>query len=81
MESLFLTRDEAPSLWSESIDSQALDYERTNPREYQIVRTHTGDTIWVQEPASPDQEQYPVQDPHLNNKQNKNTNPTISRQD
>ena len=29
------------SLWSGSTDSKAIDYERINPREYQIVRTHT----------------------------------------
>ena len=31
MESLFLTRDQALSLWSGSTDSQTLDYQRTNP--------------------------------------------------
>ena len=32
------------SLWSGSTDSKTLDYQRTNPREYQIVRTHTKET-------------------------------------
>ena len=36
--------DQAPSLWSGSTDSKTLDYQRTNPREYQIVRTHTKET-------------------------------------
>ena len=35
------TGDQALSLWSGSTDSKTLDYQRTNPREYQRVRTHT----------------------------------------
>ena len=46
-ESSFLTRDQAPSLWSVSTDFKTLDYQRTNPREYQIVRTDTNKTIWI----------------------------------
>ena len=34
-------QDQALSLWSGSTDSKTLDYQRTNPREYHIVRTHT----------------------------------------
>ena len=41
VESSFLSRDQALSLWSGNIDSKTLDYQRTNPRECQIVRTHT----------------------------------------
>ena len=52
VESSFLTRDQAMSLWSQSIDSKALDYQRTIPREYQIVRTHTKETTWIQDLAS-----------------------------
>ena len=37
------TQDQALSLWSGSTDSKILDYQRTNPREYQIVRIHTKD--------------------------------------
>ena len=44
VESLFLTRDQALSLWTGSTDSKTLDYQRTNPREDQIVRTHTNET-------------------------------------
>ena len=63
MESSFLTKDQALSLWSGSTDSKTLDYQRTNPREYQVVRTHTKETTWIQDPASPDhQHQYLVQD-------------------
>ena len=36
--------DQVLSLWSGSTDSKTLDYQRTNPREYQIVRTHTKKT-------------------------------------
>ena len=61
MESSFLTRDQALSLWSGSTDSKTLDYQRTNPREYQIVRTHTKETTWIQDPAWPDHQKHPVQ--------------------
>ena len=37
-------RDQALSLWSGSTDSKTLDHQSTNPREYQIVRTHTKET-------------------------------------
>ena len=40
----FLEKDQALSLWSGSTDSKTLDYQRTNPREYQIVRTPTKET-------------------------------------
>ena len=51
------------------------------PREYQIVRTHTKETTWIQDLASPYHSSTLCRMPHLNNKQNKNTNPIISRQD
>ena len=44
VETLFLTRDQPLSLWSGSTDSKTLDWQRTKPREYQIVRTHTKET-------------------------------------
>ena len=40
VESSFLTRDQKLSLWSGNTDSKTLDYQRTNPRDYQIVRSH-----------------------------------------
>ena len=40
----------------------SLDDQRTNPREYQIVRTHTQETTWIQDPTSPNHQQHPVQD-------------------
>ena len=46
-------RDQALSLWSGCTDSKTLDYQRTNPRKYQMVRTHTKETTWIQDPASP----------------------------
>ena len=83
MESSFLTRDQALSLWSGSTDSKTLDYHRTNPREYQIVRTHTKETTGIQ---TLNTQHHPTtvalcRMSHLNRKQNKNTNPVISRQD
>ena len=62
MESSFLTRDQVLSLWSRSTYSKTLDYQRTNPREYQIMRTHTKETTWIQNPAWPNHQQHPAQD-------------------
>ena len=36
--------DQTLSLWSGSTDSKTLDYQRTSPKEYQIVRTYTKET-------------------------------------
>ena len=47
------TQDQALSLWSGSTDSKTLDYQRTHPRKYQMVRTHTKETTWIQDLASP----------------------------
>ena len=74
------TRGQTLSLWSGSTDSKTLDYQRTNPRVYKIVRTPTKETTWIQDPASPTTSSTLCRTPHLNNKQNKNTNPIISRQ-
>ena len=41
VEDFFLTGNQALRLWSGNTDSKAPDYQRTNPREYQIVRTDT----------------------------------------
>ena len=38
------TQDQALSLWTGSTDSKTLDYQRTNAREYHIVRTYTNET-------------------------------------
>ena len=46
-------KDQTLSIWSGSTDSKTLDYQRTNSREYQIVRTHTKETTWIQDLASP----------------------------
>ena len=45
--------DQARSLWSGSTDSKTLEYMRTNSKEYQIVKTHTKETSWIQDSASP----------------------------
>ena len=50
------------SLSSGSTDSKTLDYQRTNPRGYQIVRTHIKETTGIQDPASSNHHQHPVQD-------------------
>ena len=62
MEFSFLTRNQALSLWSGSTDSKALDYQRNNPREYQLVRTHTKETTSIQDLASPIHQQHSMQD-------------------
>ena len=46
-------RDQALSLWSGSTDSKILAYQKTNPRGYHIVRTHTKETTGIQDLASP----------------------------
>ena len=46
-------RDQALSLWSGRTDSKTLDYQRTNPSGYQIVRIHTKKTTWIKDQASP----------------------------
>ena len=78
MKSSFLTRNQALSLWSGSTHSKNLDYQRINPREYQIVRTHTKEYKTWHHPTTIN---ILCRTPHLNNKQNKNTNATVSRQD
>ena len=45
----FQTQDQALSLWSQNADSKTLDYQRTNPREYQILRIITKETTWIQD--------------------------------
>ena len=49
-----LERNQSLSVWSGSTNSKTLDNQRTNPREYQIVWTHTKETTWIQALASPD---------------------------
>ena len=72
MESLFLTRDQALSLWSGSADSKTLDYQRTNPRGYQIVRIHTKETTGIQDLAyNTTTSSTLCRMPYLNKKQNK----------
>ena len=81
MESSFLTRDQALSLWSGSTDPKTLDDQRTNLRGYQIVRTHTKETTCIQDLASPNHQWHPVQDASSKQQTKQNTNPVISRQD
>ena len=81
MESLFLTRDQALSLWSGSTDSKTLGYQRTDPREYQIVNSHKGNHLSTRPSITQTIRSTLCRMPHLNNKQNKNTNSIISRVD
>jgi len=53
MESSFLTQNQALRLWSGSTDFKVSGYQRTNPREYLIVRTDTKEATWIQDPVSP----------------------------
>ena len=53
----------------------------TNPREYQIVRTHTRKPVEYKTRHHPTTSSTLCRTPHLNQKQNKNTNPIISKQD
>ena len=71
MESSFLTRDQSLSLWSGSTDCKTLDYQRINPREYQIVRTHKKETTWTQDLALLNHSSTLCRKPHLNNNKTK----------
>ena len=80
MESSFLTRHQALSLWSGSTDSKTLNYHRTNPREYQIELTQRKPLEYkTHHHATTSNTQ--CRTSHLNNKPNKNTNQNISKQD
>ena len=57
-----LNRDQTLSLWNGSTDCKTLDYQRINPRGYQIVRTHTKENTGIQDLASPYHQEHPVQD-------------------
>ena len=57
------------------------DYQRTNPRDYQIVRTTQMKPLEYNIRHHPTNSSTLCRTPHLNKKQNKNTNPIISRQD
>ena len=70
----FQTQDQALSPWSGSTDSKTLDYQRTNPREYQTVRTQKK-SLEYKTWHHPTTISTLCRTPHLNNKQNKNTNP------
>ena len=81
MKSSFLTRDQTLSIWSGSTESKTLDYHRNNRREHLVLRTHTKKTTEYKTQHHPTISSTLCRMPHLNNKQNKNINPTTSRQD
>ena len=66
-----LNRDQALSLWNGSTDSKTLGFQRTNLREYQIVRTHAKETTWIQDLASPTTSVTLCRMPHLNKNKTK----------
>ena len=77
-----LWNPQALSLWSGNTGSKTLDNQRTNPREYQIMRTQRRKPLEYKTWHHPTTNSSTLcRTPHLNNKQNKNTNPPISRQD
>ena len=80
MESSFLTRIQTQSLWSGSTDSKTLDYQKTNSKEYQIELTQRK-PLECKTQHHPSTSSTLCRAPHLNNKENKITNPVISRQD
>ena len=56
-------RDQAMNLWSGSIASKNLGWQRTpNLREYWLVITSTKASTCIQDPAKPNFQQHPVQD-------------------
>ena len=66
---------------SGNTDSKTLDYQRTNAREYQIMRIHTKEPREYKTQHHPTTSSTLCRTPHLNIKRNKNINPIISRQD
>ena len=74
------SRDQTLSLWSGSTVSKTLD-QRTNPRGYQIARTHKKKPLECKTRHHPTTSSTLCRTSHLNNKQNKSTNPIISRQE
>ena len=74
-----LFRDQALSCRSGSADSKARDYQRANPREYQIVRAHTKEPLKCRATNQPPGA--PCRVTHPDSKETKNTNPIASRQD
>ena len=76
-----LGRDQALSLWNGSSDSKTLDYQRTYPREYQIAKLTQRKPLDYKTQHHPTTSSTPCRMPHLNNKQNKNINQIISRQE
>ena len=79
MESSFLTKDQTLSLRSGNTDSKTLDYKRTDLMEHQIVRTQRK-PLEYKTRHQPTTSSTLCRTPQLNNKQNKNTNPVISKQ-
>ena len=67
--------------WTFGVGALSPNYQRTNPREYQVVRTHKKETTWIKTQHHPTTSSTLCGTPHQNNKQNKNTNLVTSRQE
>ena len=78
MESSFLTRDQTLILWSGSSDSKTLDYQRTNPREYQIMRTQRK-PLEYKTRHHPTTSSTLCRTPHLSNKRKIQTQSSVDR--
>ena len=72
-------RDQALNLLNGNTTPR-LEYQRTpNPRKYQIVRTHTKETTWIQNLASSNYQQLPVQDGSSKQKTRKKYKPNYQQ--
>ena len=68
--------DQTLNLWSTSTDSKTLHDQRTYPREYQIVTTHTKETTWLQDLVSHNHQWQPVQDASFKQQTKQKSKPT-----
>ena len=73
--------DQALSIWSGSTDSNTLDYQRTNPRGIKSWELTQRKPLEYKSRHHPTSNCTLRRTPHLNNNQNKNTNPIINRKD
>ena len=71
----------SPEPWSKSTDSKTLDDQRTNPGSIKWWDFKQRKQLEYKSQHHPTTSSTLCRMPHLNNKQNKNTNPIINRQD
>ena len=69
--------------WSPALQVDSLSFELqgslANPREHQTMRIHTKETTWIQDPASPNHQQHPVQDASSKQQTKKQTQSSADR--